>query len=154
MKITIIKQDPDGKETWRYSGTVISRGKNYLVIEAYFDRDHIDLHGLSLCKGDRFIETYYLDRWYNIFEIYDHVNDHLKGWYCNISSPAIENDGLLIYKDFALDLLVFPNGRQIILDEDEFAALDLSEKDQQAALAALQALKEYFYKKMNKSTDR
>jgi protein associated with RNAse G/E len=144
MKITVIKQNPKMQETWRYSGTVISRKDDSLVIEAYFDRDDMDFYGMRLCKGDRFIETYYFNRWYNIFEVRDRIDNHLKGWYCNISSPAIEKDGQVIYKDFALDLLVFPDGRQIVLDEDEFAALDLSPNERKKSMDALVELQEDF----------
>ncbi len=38
MKITVIKQNPEGQETWRYTSTVLLRGKSYLVLEAFFDR--------------------------------------------------------------------------------------------------------------------
>ena len=78
MKITIIKQNPEGRETWRYSGTVLELGENHLVIEAFFDRDDMEFHGMWLCRGDRFVETYYLDRWYNIFEIHDRANDQTR----------------------------------------------------------------------------
>jgi protein associated with RNAse G/E len=144
MKITVVKQNPEGQETWRYTGTILARGKNYLVLEAFFDREDMEFHGMLLCKGDRFVETYYFNRWYNIFEIHNQPDDRLKGWYCNISSPAIEKDGLLIYRDFALDLLVFPNGFQLVLDEDEFETLSLSTKERKMALAALEELRAHF----------
>ncbi|MFC1996873.1 DUF402 domain-containing protein [Chloroflexota bacterium] len=144
MMITIIKQNPDGQETWRYSGTILKRSKNYLLLEAFFDRDDMEIHGMKLCKGDHFLETYYFDRWYNIFEIHDHLDNKLKGWYCNISSPAIEKNGQLTYRDLSLDLLVFPDGRQIVLDEDEFAALELSPMEKNNSLAALVELQNHF----------
>ena len=50
----------------------------------------------------------------------------LRGWYCNIGKPALLDGDCLSYVDLALDLLVFPDGRQFVLDEDEFLRLDLS----------------------------
>ena len=147
MVITVIKQNPDGQESWRYSGVVLKRSEDQLILEAFFDRDDMEYHGIRLCRGDRFIETYYFDRWYNIFEVHDRRDDRLKGWYCNISSPAVENDGLLIYRDYALDLLVFPDGRQIVLDENEFASLELSSGDHKRANAALVELQNHFRSK-------
>ncbi len=144
MKITVIKQNPKGEETWRYTGQIIARGENHLELEAFFDRDDMDYHGMRLCKGDRFVETYYFDRWYNIFEIHDHADDRLKGWYCNVSSPAVETEGCVSYRDLALDLLIFPDGRQIVLDEDEFEALLLPPGERDMALAALTELQAYF----------
>ena len=151
MKITVIKQNPKGQETWRYPGRILARGENYLVLEAFFDQDDTDFHGMCLGRGDRFVETYYSNRWYNILEVHDRADDRLKGWYCNISSPAIEKDGLLIYKDFALDLLVFPDGRQIVLDEDEFDDLKLSPREHKSALTALVELQSHFRDKIEGS---
>jgi len=146
-QITIIKQNSEGEETWRYPGTILSRGEDHLVIEAFFDREDMNLHGMYLRQGDRFVETYYFDRWYNIFEIYDWEDDQRKGWYCNISSPATEIDGKLTYQDCALDLLVFPDGRQIILDKDEFEALSLTPEKRKRILAALLELQRFFHNK-------
>ena len=133
-EITIIKQNFKGEEIFRYSGTVLTRGENHLILEAFFNLGDKEFHGMHLRKGDRFVETYYFDRWYCIFEIYNHDDDQLKGWYCDISSPAIEKDGVLTYQDFALDLLVFPDGRQMVLDEDEFEALSLPPEKRERSL--------------------
>ena len=99
---------------------------------------------MTLAKGDRFVETYYTDHWYNIFEIYAREDDHLRGWYCNIGYPAELDGNILSYIDLALDLLVFPNGRQIVLDEDEYANLDISPKIRQKARDALAELQAMF----------
>ncbi len=144
MKVTVIKRNPKGQETWRYRGEVIERGENYLILEAFFDRDDLAFHGMQLCRGDRFVETYYTDRWYNIFEIHDRDDDKLKGWYCNVATPAIIEGDSVSYRDLALDLLVFPDGRQIVLDEDEFAALSLSPKMRAQAQTALRNLQAIF----------
>lgn len=144
IEITVIKRDVHGCETWRYRGTVLERGADYIRLEAYFDREDREFHGMRLCKGDRFLETYYTDRWYNIYEIHVGGSDALRGWYCNIGKPASLEGATLSYIDLALDLLVFPDGRQIVLDEDEFLALDLVIEDRQQALAALAELKSLF----------
>ena len=146
--IVVIKQDPAGNETWRYTGTVIQRDDKQITIEAYFDREDVLFHGMWLCKGDRFVETYYSDRWYNIFEIHDREDDHLKGWYCNITTPAVIEEHSIAYKDLALDLLVFPDGRQLVLDEEEFIDLELSAEQRESAHAALEELREIFQKRL------
>ena len=48
------------------------------------------------------------------------------------------------YADLALDLLVFPDGRQLVLDEDEFAGLDLPRILQEQARAGLRELQRLF----------
>ena len=145
--ITVSKQDEKGKETWRYQAKLLARNVNYIQLEAYFDRADTKIAGMLLARGDRFVETYYTDRWYNIFEIHNRENDQLRGWYCNIGCPAEINGNTLSYIDLALDLLVFPDGRQIVLDEDEFAALDISTELRIKARTALAELQENFRQK-------
>jgi hypothetical protein len=147
IKVTVTKLDHEGIETWRYSGNLVEHRSNSITIEAFFDRADMEFHGITLGFGDRFVETYYFDRWYNIFEIHHKEDDHLKGWYCNVSSPAKLQGKTILYRDLALDLLVFPDGRQIVLDEDEFKNLKLNQYERQNAMAALTELKAYFREK-------
>jgi predicted RNA-binding protein associated with RNAse of E/G family len=147
MNITVIKLDHEGRETWRYVGQLIERSSRSVTIEAFFDQSDIDFHGMSLRSGDRFVETYYFDRWYNIFEVHDRDNDQLKGWYCNIGYPAEIRENTISYKDLALDLLVFPDGNQIILDMDEFNEINLNAVERCNAIEALKKLQTYFRKK-------
>ena len=142
-EVTVIKQNLDEQETWRYQARVLQDLRNGILLEAFFNRADMDVHGMTMARGDRFVEVYYTDRWYNIFEIYAHDSGELRGWYCNVNRPARISPQVVSYVDLALDLLVFPGGRQLVLDEDEFAALPLSvdEREQtQAALRELQAL--------------
>lgn len=144
QRITVIKLNPQGLETWRYQGVVLKRGVDTLILEAYFDREDRQFHGMPLCKGDRFVETYYTKRWYNIFEVHSRDDDSMRGWYCNIGKPALIDGDTLSYIDLALDLLVFPDRRQVVLDEDEFLQLDISAQDRKLALAALAELQSIF----------
>jgi predicted RNA-binding protein associated with RNAse of E/G family len=144
-EMIVIKKNILGQITWRYTGQLVERTANYVVLEAFFDRQDMDVHGLLLGKGDRFIETWYTDRWYNIFEIHAREDNHLRGWYCNIGSPAEIDGNTISYIDLSLDLLVFPDGRQIVLDEDEFNALEMPIDIRQQAIQALLALKTYFH---------
>ena len=142
--IIVIKKNAEGQETWRYSGRVLKRQSNWLRLEAFFNRPDTSFHGILLANGDRFVETYYTDRWYNVFEIHDQHTDELKGWYCNVTEPAVVEPGQLSYVDLALDLLVFPDKRMLVLDEDEFARLPLDEATRRQARSALHELIELF----------
>jgi uncharacterized protein len=137
-EITVLKLNLQKQETWRYTGKVISEDNEKIVLQALFNRADIPFHGILLKTGDRFVETFYFDRWFNIFEIHDHDNDQLKGWYCNIGYPARKEGQVLSYVDLALDLLVFPDGKQLILDEDEFNELLLSPDTKKQALKSLE----------------
>jgi protein associated with RNAse G/E len=114
------------------------------MLEAYFDREDTPVGEIILRRGDRFIETYYTDRWYNIFEIQERASDQIKGWYCNIGYPAEIQEMQISYRDLALDLLVYPDGGQLVLDEDEFNALPLSPAVRTAARQALAELQNHF----------
>jgi protein associated with RNAse G/E len=142
--ITVIKQNYRGLESWRYKGNLISRSPEEIVIEAYFDREDTEVAGIILQRGDRFIETYSSDRWYNIFEIQEQSSGKLKLWYCNVGYPAVITEYSIAYRDLALDLLVYPDGRQVVLDEDEFDALLLPPEVQNAARQALLELQDKF----------
>ncbi len=140
--ITVIKRNPAGEETWRYRGQVILREVRSVVIEARFNRADLPFMGTVLRNGDRFLEVYFTDRWYNIYEVHDLEDDGIKGWYCNIGRPAVwESEDVLSYVDLALDLWVGPGGRQTVLDQEEFAALALDSDTRRQALEALEGLK-------------
>ena len=124
-EITVLKLNLERQETWRYTGTIILEDDEKVVLQALFNREDMDFHGILLKTGDRFIETFYFDRWFNLFEIHDRDSDQLKGWYCNVGYPAKKEGQVLSYVDLALDLLVYPDGNQLILDEDEFNELFL-----------------------------
>lgn len=140
---TICKLDHEGRETWRYSGTIIERGVTWAKVEAYFNRPDLNAGYVVFREGDRFIEWYYTDRWYNIFEIYDVADDHLKGYYCNITRPAIIGPGKISWPDLALDVWIDLKGNIQVLDEVEFAALPLDEMTQSSARRAVEELRKH-----------
>ena len=147
-EITVSKRNEHNQETWRYKASLLENKDDRIVLEARFDREDTNLHGMLLAKGDRFIETYYTNRWYNIYEIHAIEDDHLRGWYCNIGHPAEIEGNTLSYIDLALDLLVFPDGRQVVLDEEEFQKLEISPDTRRMALAAMDELQAGFQEKV------
>jgi protein associated with RNAse G/E len=142
--LDVIKLNYLGQETWRYTGKLIKKTRTLVVLEAYFDRDDTLVEELLLTRGDRFIEYYYNDRWYNIFEIHDQSESKIKCWYCNISQPAVFSTKTVTYLDLALDLLVYPSGKQVILDESEFEALPISPFERKQAQDSLHKLQQRF----------
>jgi len=141
MKIKVQKKNPAGEVTYEYEGVLLSRDGNSITLEALFNREDMPFMDVVLKKGDRFVEHYYADRWYNIFAVYDRDDGQIKGWYCNIGKPAVIDDGVVSYVDLALDLWVSVNGKQTVLDEDEFEKLDLNEELSAGALNGLNELK-------------
>lgn len=143
-RVVVIKQNLDQQETWRYDGKVLERDDHSILIEAFFNRADLSFHGILFAKGDRFLERYWSDRWYNIFEIHDLQDDHVKGWYCNLTRPAVITEDRISYVDLALDLLVYPDGRQLVLDDEEYAKLPLMEEERSQVAGALEELKRHF----------
>jgi protein associated with RNAse G/E len=72
------------------------------------------------------LEHCYTQRWYNVFESTPAI---ASGWYCNLSRPARLNGDLIEWDDLALDLFVSLDGKTILLDEEEFEALALSQAE-------------------------
>ena len=122
-----------------YEGCVLEQSPTTLVLEARFNRETMDLGYAVFESQDRFIEHFFADRWYNIFEIHAVHDDHLKGWYCNIVQPAVFEAESVEQVDLALDLWINPDGSYRLLDQDEFEALPL---DQVTRLRARQAVNE------------
>jgi hypothetical protein len=143
----ILKKNLAGEVTWQYEGEVLRRDENSITVEAFFNRDDMPFQGIILKRNDRFVETFYIDKWYNIFEIYDRDDGGLKGWYCNLTKPAMIEDGQVSYVDLVLDLWVSANGKRTVLDEDELEMLELDDFTRQKMYAGLQELEQYFESK-------
>ena len=149
----VLKKNLAGEVTWQYEGVVLSRDENAVTLEALFNRDDLPFLDIVLKRNDRFVETFYSDRWYNIFEIYDRDDNHFKGWYCNICKPAIIEDDFVSYVDLALDLWVSASGKQTVLDEDELEELNLDDELKQKVYEGLHEVQKFLtqYRNSGKS---
>src|SRR5713101_1159891 len=138
--ITVIKLNALGEAKVQYQGEVIQRLADRVVIQAYWAQATKDLGYTQFEPGDRFIEYYYTDRWYNIFDIAT-ADGTRKGWYCNIAEPAVIFADRIEQIDLFLDVWVNPTRETLILDEDEFAAdTTLSDAQRKGARQGLQDL--------------
>lgn len=147
--ISVRKLNLAGNETWRYEAKVLQVSPNAVLLVAGFNRPERMFHGILLGQGDPFVEIYFNDRWYNIYEIHDKADGRIKGWYCNITLPAEFGEDSISYVDLALDLLVYPDGQMLVLDEDEFAELNLNKTRQAQARRALDELQGWFKPPLN-----
>jgi protein associated with RNAse G/E len=145
--VKVQKKNPAGEVTYEYEGVLLSRDENSVTLEALFDRADMPFMDVVFKTGDRFVEYYYTDRWYNIFAIHDRDTEKVKGWYCNIGKPALVENGIVSYIDLALDLWVSVDGKQTVLDEDEFEELKLNDELRTGALNGLDELKNLFKSK-------
>jgi predicted RNA-binding protein associated with RNAse of E/G family len=144
--ITVRKHDQNGNLRFAYAGEVLERGATWVCLRATFNFDKVDLGVVAFLRGDVFTEFYYTDRWYTAYQINSGMDGNFKGWYCDIVRPAVitdENGALTVtYEDLALDVFVTPDREVTVLDEDEFAALNLSPDERAAALNAIEQIRQ------------
>jgi uncharacterized protein len=122
--VHVRKLRPDGSEHFAWDGEVLRCDQTGIVLRAEFNVPLVELGFTTFRKGDVFVEFYYWDRWYNVFQV-SAADGALKGWYANVGKPA-ELDapaGVLSYVDLALDVWADPDGEYQVLDEAEYAAL-------------------------------
>ena len=117
--ITVNKLNSLGEIKIQYQGEIIERLADRIIIQAYWELPKKDLGYTCFEPGDRFIEYYFSNRWFNIFDI-SNASNVRKGWYCNIAEPAAINDDQIKQIDLLLDVWVDPWGTPLLLDEDEF----------------------------------
>ncbi|MDE2855841.1 MAG: DUF402 domain-containing protein [Chloroflexota bacterium] len=138
---TVIKRDAFGAVELTYEGALRERNEAFVCIDASFALRDRDLGYITLRRGDRFREWFFRERWYNIFRVGDVNSGALKGWYCNITRPPRIEADRVTAEDLCLDVFVFPDGRTLLLDEDEFAALTLPRREVEKAWAAVDAIR-------------
>ncbi|MGE5618319.1 MAG: DUF402 domain-containing protein [Sphingomonadaceae bacterium] len=119
--ILVRKLNYEDRETWRWSGKLVERGEGVMVIDAIFNAPPRDLGYMKLESTDLFHEFYFSDRWFNIFQVFG-ADGTLKGWYCNICKPARFLENQIDFVDMVLDVFVYPDGRSLVLDQEEFQA--------------------------------
>jgi len=139
--LRVVKLRYDRSPVFSWDGYLLERTPDHVLLAGHFRALRRDLGYVVLERGDLFLEWYYFGRWFNIFQIYSTAGQ-LKGWYCNIGMPPELVDGELHYVDLALDVFVYPDGRHLVLDEDEFAELKDTVLQPADAAAAEQGLAE------------
>lgn len=122
--IHVRKLRPDRTQQYAWDGTVLRCDEDGIVLRATFNVEFVDLGFTSFRRGDDFVEFYYWNRPYNVFQISD-ADGTLKGWYANLGLPAelAPEIGELVYVDLALDVWSRPDGEYVVLDEDELVDL-------------------------------
>src|SRR5450432_1523424 len=88
LPVTVCKINPDGRER-HYPSHLIAQNATSAMLEGPFTAQTFDAGYVVFRFGDRCVEWFYADRWYNILELHDVTDDRLKGWYCNIARPAV-----------------------------------------------------------------
>jgi hypothetical protein len=132
-----------GRTKIRYTGELVSDDGTRVAVRAPWAGSGVrDFGFVRFESGDVFTEYYWRDRWYAVKEVRS-ATGALKGWYCDVTRPAVRSGPELVVEDLDLDLWRSADGTDVRrLDEDEFAESGLAETDPEAARAALAALDE------------
>jgi uncharacterized protein len=138
-EVTITKVDHQGQPLIRYPGVILYEDQGCLVARCTWTHHVMDMGPFLLEPGDLWIEFYYQHEPFNIMAIYDRQG-RIKGWYCNVTEQVETSSEEIRWRDLALDLLVLPDDRQIVLDEDDFEALEPSSEARARASGALATL--------------
>jgi hypothetical protein len=175
--IRIEKVAPDGRPVITYDGWLISDAEPILIL-ARWEKPDLSLPYTTFARGDLLLETYYRQRPYNIFALFDGsqaspeidwgaiagraaekapgltslapfclmvgADCPLKGYYINFTRPVDYRpaERRLTWRDLALDIWAPANGQPLVLDEEEYRALELSQKEPALARAIEQAREE------------
>lgn len=142
--ITVIKRNENSQPVFQYQAEILDQSEKGLLLSAVFGLASVIEEEINILKGDRFKEWYPYQKWFNIYQIYIDQTTQVRAWYCNICRPFLFHEDVLEFDDLALDLLVYPDGRQSILDRDEFRALRISGHERRMALEGLEELQDLF----------
>ncbi|GAA3134280.1 DUF402 domain-containing protein [Streptomyces rameus] len=138
LEVVLVKA---GRTKIRYPAELLRDDGSRITVRAPWAGSGVrDFGFVRFEPGDVFTEYYWRDRWYSVKEVRA-ADGSLKGWYCDITRPAVRTGAELVVEDLDLDLWRSADGRDVRrLDEDEFAESGLTETDPQAASAAVAAL--------------
>lgn len=130
-----------GRTKIRYPAAVVADTGDRITVRAPWAAEGVrDFGFVRFEPGDVFTEHFWRSRWYAVKEVRT-GEGVLKGWYCDVTRPAVVRDGEILVEDLDLDLWVSADGSQVLrLDEDEFEASGLAERDPEAAAEATRAL--------------
>ncbi|MFF1509372.1 DUF402 domain-containing protein [Streptomyces sp. NPDC058326] len=140
VEVTLTKA---GRTKIRYPAEVLAEDGGRLSVRAPWAAEGVrDFGFVRFQPGDVFVEHYWRDRWFTVKEVWSDEGV-LKGWYCDITRPAVFDGQGVLVEDLDLDLWVSADGSEVLrLDEDEFVASGLAASDPEAAACAVVALDE------------
>ncbi len=120
-RVTVLVRRYDGTEHRRWQANIVERRDSLIVLEGVFEGE-VEHHLMGrINRGTRSVEYYWLDRYYNVFRLTEQSGT-FRSFYCNISTPAELDNGVLTYVDLDIDVLVEPDFSYRVIDLDDFEA--------------------------------
>ena len=113
--IQSFKHDGSLHRTWSQGFVIEANDKRTVVVTNKTWVTEAD--GRKWYTREPAICFFYPDHWFNIICMMRKTGVY---YYCNLASPAIYDGEALKHIDYDLDVKVFPDGKVILLDEDEY----------------------------------
>lgn len=118
QKVAILSFKHDGSvhREWEES-TVLAISHQYVVIANR--RTMVTEHnGRTWFTREPAISVFFENHWFNVIGMLRQDGVH---FYCNLSSPYVFDNNKMKYIDYDLDVKVYPDYSQRVLDRDEYA---------------------------------
>lgn len=119
-EVTVNSRKYDGTLRRSWKCELKSTREGLIMLVGVFDRDveHNDLG--SIRNGTISHEFFFLNSWFNIFRFHE-PDGSFRNFYCNITMPPVFSNGVLDYVDLDIDVVVWPDFRYQVLDQQEFS---------------------------------
>ncbi len=118
-KIDIISYKHNGElhRVWRNALKIYEDKEKIIVLNNKVEV--IDGDGRKWKTREPAICYFYKNLWFNVICMLKNNTNNIY-YYCNLSSPFVEDSEGIKYIDYDLDVKLYPNGDVIILDRDEY----------------------------------
>ncbi len=115
VSIKSYKHDGSLHRTWE-KGILLEESDDYLITAT--NRNLVVESNLSSWRSrEPSISIFAKKEWFNVLCM---LRKDGVSFYCNISSPALLDNGVIKYIDYDLDAKLLPNGKVKVLDRKEF----------------------------------
>lgn len=96
---------------------VLNNDPNFLIL-ATESSSVVERWYKSWWTKEHLLVFFYKNHWFNIFATLKENGEVI--YYCNISSPFLKYDDVVMYIDYDLDVKVFADGRSKVIDINEY----------------------------------
>ncbi len=118
-RVHVISTKYDGSAHWEFNSRLVLVRDTLVVTQDFAGQIYHSWKGPHTEPFD-VRNHFWTDRWYNVMRCDRPHGGGLEYWYCNVTSPAQYDGETVRYIDLDLDVLVFPDGKTKVVDEDEF----------------------------------
>lgn len=115
IRIQSYKHDGSLHRTWD-NMMIIDVTDEYIVTGSCASRV-VESDGRIWYTKEPAVSVFFLKNWFNIIAM---MRNGTVCYYCNIASPSLEDEHMVIYIDYDLDLKLFPDSTIIELDRKEY----------------------------------